>query len=130
MLDKIAFHPATPEAAEKYDKIRKHFMALVNDVWPLLPDGPDKTVAMRKIIDAQRECIATVAVNETPADWENPHVARVLPHGDVALEPALSEEMREEPCSCGSGIVPAGYHTARAIGSDITHRRVSDGPCE
>lgn len=79
VLDHLAFHPATPEAAAKYDQIRNLYIGLAKDLWPLLPDGANKTVAMRALHDAEQKAISAVAIDETPADWDHPHVARVLP---------------------------------------------------
>ena len=131
LLNALGFHPATPETAEKYDKIRKAFSTLAKEVSPLLPDGPDKTTAHRAIALASRECIASIAINQAPIDTVNPHVARVLPHGDVAIQkevaPDLAEQLPETTCACGNSPIPAGYHTARAIGSDLIHVRKETG---
>lgn len=76
----FAYHPATKETAETFDYIREGFLTLVAQLWDALPDGPDKTVALRALHVAQMQAIAAVAVSQSPADWVTPHVARVLPY--------------------------------------------------
>jgi hypothetical protein len=85
VMEHLGFHPATPETAAKYDAVRTAFVDLATNLWPLLPDGPDKTVAFRQLHLTQMLTIAAIAVNEAPADWVHPQIARVLPHGDVAV---------------------------------------------
>lgn len=67
-----------------------------------------------------------IARNEAPADWKNPHVARVLPHGDVAVEEG-TVHLAEATCACGDSTIPNGMHTARYMGSDIIHVRKETG---
>ncbi len=78
-LDHFAYHPATPAAAAKYDRIRSAYQALVTMLWHELPDGQDKTIVLRQLHITSMLTISTVAVHETPADWTHAHVARVLP---------------------------------------------------
>ncbi len=59
----FTYHPPSPEDAEKYLKIREaaHFFAGV--VLRVTPDGPDQSVALRKIREAVMTANAGIALN-------------------------------------------------------------------
>jgi hypothetical protein len=79
-LDQFAYHPATPAAAEAFGAIRDKTAAFLADVWDLIPDGPEKTIALRGLQAFQMNANLAVALT-TPADLTNHHVARVMPAG-------------------------------------------------
>jgi hypothetical protein len=59
-LDQFAYHPANGDTAVRHDAIRTAFLRFVEEVWPLIPDGPEKTLALRGI---QQGCMyANLAV--------------------------------------------------------------------
>lgn len=78
VLTLISYHPATPEVAAKYATMRELTATLAQEAWPLIPDGPEKTVAFRGLQDFLMHANAAIA-QTTPADLVTPHVARVLP---------------------------------------------------
>src|SRR5205085_5415470 len=43
VLDQFAYHPATEDTAPRHDAIRSAFLAFAEQLWPLVPDGPEKT---------------------------------------------------------------------------------------
>jgi hypothetical protein len=49
MLDQLAYHPATPETAPKFDALRGVAAKAAAEAWDLIPDGPEKTLAMRDL---------------------------------------------------------------------------------
>lgn len=78
VLDQLAYHPATPEVSEKYAAMRAECTALVKNTWNLIPDGPEKTLAMRGLQQFLMHANLAIALT-TPADYKTPNVARVLP---------------------------------------------------
>jgi hypothetical protein len=77
-LNLFAYHPATPEVAAKYAKLRGLVMELAQDSWDLIPPGAEKTLAYRGLQDFLLHANCAVAMT-TEADLVTPHVARVLP---------------------------------------------------
>jgi hypothetical protein len=78
-LDQFAYHPATPETARRYAAIRDVYAGALRQLWPLIPDGPEKTLALRDLQRSQMTANLAVALT-TPADTtETRGVARVLP---------------------------------------------------
>lgn len=84
-IDQLAFHPGTPAVAPVYARLRQSAIDLVQDTWTLIPDGPEKTLALRAL--QQWLMYSNLAVALTvPIDIDTPHIARVLPEpvgGDV-----------------------------------------------
>lgn len=79
VLDQFAYHPATPESAERHAAVRDAFVLLAGQVWALVPSGPEKTIALRKLQEAQMYANLAVALT-APADISSTRsVARVLP---------------------------------------------------
>lgn len=58
----FSYHPPTEEQRETYAEINAAFIKCAEDVAPLLPDGPGKTVAIRKLADARMAANAAVAL--------------------------------------------------------------------
>lgn len=78
VLELLAYHPATTEAARRYAHLRQIAMTAAADAWELIPAGPEKTLAMRGLQDFLLHANCAVAMT-TPADLDTPHIARVLP---------------------------------------------------
>lgn len=66
--DLVDHHPPkTPETGDALDGIRFAFRDLIDRVSLSVPDGPDATIAARRIHDACQACIFAVVHNqETP----------------------------------------------------------------
>jgi len=56
------YHPPTVDQAETYRRITQEFILLAWNLNELLPDGPGKTVAIRKLSEARMQANATVAL--------------------------------------------------------------------
>lgn len=78
-LDQFAYHPATSDTAMKHAAVREAYSDFVRHVWPLIPDGPEKTLALRKLQESLFYANTAIALT-APADTsETRSVARVLP---------------------------------------------------
>lgn len=80
-LNQFAYHPATPGVAATFARLRDITMETARESWELIPDGPEKTLAMRGLQQFLMHANLAVAMT-TPADLATPHVARVLPPGE------------------------------------------------
>lgn len=56
--------PQTDFVVENMNDIRSQFITLGHNVVDILPDGPDKTVAIRKLHEALMAAIACLALNQ------------------------------------------------------------------
>lgn len=97
-LNLFAYHPATPEVAAKYAKLRELVMELAQDSWDLIPDGPEKTLAFRGLQTWLMHANCAVAMT-TDADLVTPHVARVLPTVDD--QASRIRRCIDGGCDCG-----------------------------
>lgn len=77
-VQQFAYHPATPETAVTYASLRDYVIELIDDTWDLIPDGPEKTLALRGLQQFLMHACLAVALT-TPTDQVTAHVARVLP---------------------------------------------------
>ena len=78
-LDVFAYHPATSDTAMKHAAVREAYSDFVRHVWPVIPDGPEKTLALRKLQESLFYANTAIALT-APADTsETRSVARVLP---------------------------------------------------
>jgi len=59
----FSYHLPTQEQAQIYQKVNDTFVEAVNLIAPLLPDGPGKNAAIRKLADARMACNAAVALD-------------------------------------------------------------------
>lgn len=58
----FAYHPPTSdEIRDAHERVRAEFWALAASMNGLLPEGPDKTVALRAIRDASMQANAAIA---------------------------------------------------------------------
>jgi len=76
--DQFAYHPATPTTATTHNELRAAFATHAAHIWELIPDGPEKTLAMRKLQESLMYANLAVAMT-APVDTLTPGVARVLP---------------------------------------------------
>jgi hypothetical protein len=82
-VQQFVYHPATAQSALQHSKVRDHFVATVHILWGLIPDGPEKTLTMRKLQEAAMYANLAIALG-APADVsETRSVARVLPSTQV-----------------------------------------------
>lgn len=78
ILDRMGYHPATPEVSEKYAAMRDHFIALAFIVVDECPPGRETSLALTHLEEALMRANQAVA-RTTPVDLEHAGVARVLP---------------------------------------------------
>lgn len=125
VYETLAYHPATPDTAPVHDSLRNDTYDFAVSVWDRIPDGPEKTLAMRGLQDFLMHANCAVAMS-VPIDKDTSAVARVLPGHKTDLYPS---QVPEEPCQCGTLVIPAGFMTGRTHGSDMIHRRADFGDC-
>lgn len=58
----FSYHPPTEQQREVFERINKAFITAALEIAPLLPDGPGKTAAIRKLADARMAANAAVAL--------------------------------------------------------------------
>jgi len=78
VVNQLCYHPATPEVAATFAQLRKNAIECAEKSWDLIPDGPEKTLAMRGLQQFLMNANLAVALT-TPADMLTPDIARVLP---------------------------------------------------
>lgn len=78
--NQLAYHPATQGTAKIHDELRIAFFEHAVAIWDLIPDGPEKTIVMRKLQEGLMYANLAVAL-QAPIDAETAGVARVLPSG-------------------------------------------------
>jgi hypothetical protein len=62
VLDQFAYHPATEDTAPRHDAIRSAFLSFAEQLWPLVPDGPEKTLVFRELQKGQMFANLAVAL--------------------------------------------------------------------
>jgi hypothetical protein len=78
VFEQFAYHPATPHTAKVHDMLRQGYADHAADIWDLIPDGPEKTLAMRKLQESLMYANLAVALT-APIDQDHSATARVLP---------------------------------------------------
>ena len=58
----FTYHPPTPNQIPKYDEIRKAAKIFAKVIQDQVPEGPDKSVVMRKLREAVMTANAAVAL--------------------------------------------------------------------
>ncbi len=58
----FSYHPPNEKQRETYEQINLAFIKCAEEVAALMPDGPSKTAAIRKMADARMACNASVAL--------------------------------------------------------------------
>lgn len=75
----FAYHPATEDTAPRHAAVRDLFGDTLIKLWDAVPDGPEKTLAVRKLQEAQMYANLAIALT-APADTSATRsVARALP---------------------------------------------------
>lgn len=59
----FSYHPPTEGQREIYERINESFRSLALELNTLLPEGPGKTVAFRKLQEARHQANACVALD-------------------------------------------------------------------
>lgn len=81
--DLFDFHPAeTPERAKTHQEVRSMFKRLAFKVANLLPQTPERTLALRKLADAAREVNYAVSLGQ--ADKPTPRRTPPSEHTDLS----------------------------------------------
>ena len=62
IVDIFAHHPPDEMQAAKHKRIHELYTILALEVHPMLPAGPGRTVAIRKLLEAMREANSAVAL--------------------------------------------------------------------
>ena len=57
----LNYQPPNEDTKPRHEGVNAAFQELAQKVWPLLPDGPGKTVALRALGRARMECNSTIA---------------------------------------------------------------------
>lgn len=60
--NQFAYHPAGPETVHRHAVVRTAYLEFLDKVWPLIPDGPEKTLALRDLQTAQMRANGAVAM--------------------------------------------------------------------
>lgn len=60
-IQHFQYKPPTPDTRPKYGSVTRAFVALVEDIFDLVPEGPGKTVAFRKLSDARMAVNSAIA---------------------------------------------------------------------
>lgn len=81
-MGQFAFHPATKETAPKHAAVRDLFARTLELLWPELPDGPEKTLVIRKLQEAQMYANLAIALTAPADTGPTRGVARELPNAD------------------------------------------------
>jgi hypothetical protein len=78
-VDQFVYHPATPETAQQHARARDLYLDLLVELWDVVPDGPEKTLAIRDLQRSMMMVNLAIAM-QAPADTSSTRsVARVLP---------------------------------------------------
>lgn len=84
-LDQFAYHPATPDNARRHSAVRDLLSQVVESLWELVPDGPEKTLAIRKLQEAGMYANLAIALTGPADTTATRSVARVLPEPAAQL---------------------------------------------
>ncbi len=57
----LDYHAPNADTLPRHDNVNRSFQLLIELLWPALPDGPGKTVALRAIGRARMECNSCIA---------------------------------------------------------------------
>jgi len=99
----FAFHPAdTPEKVAAFEVSRQAFGELLDTLLDVLPEGPDKTTAVRSLHAASMQAHSCLAINGGPRP------------GSFGVSDRLAE-FRPNPLQADGAVIP----TRPAIPSDL-----------
>lgn len=128
IVDRMAYHPATPEAAEKYDALRRAAIDFARLTVELVPGGREQSLMVTHIEEALMWGSKAIA-RTTPADTsDTSRVARVLPNAvgkeevaaQAATKPAAGPGAQAVKCECGD--VQLGPTEASYVEGGKLHR--------
>lgn len=57
----LDYHAPDADTLPRHNQVNAHFQTLIELLWPVLPGGPGKTVALRAIGDARMACNSVIA---------------------------------------------------------------------
>lgn len=77
--NQFAYHPATEVTASQHAAVRDLFRDLLPALWEAVPDGPEKTLVLRKLQEAQMYANLAIALTAEADTGETRGVARTLP---------------------------------------------------
>lgn len=77
-LDQFAYHPATEQTAPMHAAVRDLFRELLPKLWDAVPDGPEKTLAIRKLQESQMYANLAIALLSDADTGETRATARTL----------------------------------------------------
>jgi hypothetical protein len=60
-LDYLNYHAPEGDAIKSHAAVNEGFQTLMKMLWPYIPDGPGKTVAIRAIGTARMQCNSAIA---------------------------------------------------------------------
>lgn len=92
----FGYHPATQDTAPKHNGVREAFKAFARDLWALIPEGPEKTLAFRKLQEALMYANLAIALT-APLDEQDAATARVLPTSVPFSDPTADLGPLPEP---------------------------------
>jgi hypothetical protein len=75
----FAYHPATPETAPRHAAVRDLLACTVRELWEIVPDCPEKTLAIRKLQEMGMYANLAIALTAPADHGDTRTVARVLP---------------------------------------------------
>lgn len=89
----FAYHPpSTPQIAAAHEEVRAEFGMLATYLNDLLPECPDKTVALRAVREAMYHANACIAVNQALMERGGPEL---VASGLTATADAYGEILRQ-----------------------------------
>lgn len=92
-IDQFVYHPATEQTAPLHAAVRSTVIGLVKAWWNTLPEGPEKTLALRKLQEAAMYANLAIALLAPSADPATDAVPRTL-LADVSDEDLVREYRR------------------------------------
>ena len=57
----LNYHAPNDDTLPRHESVNRSFQLLIELLWPVIPDGPGKTVALRAIGRARMECNSCIA---------------------------------------------------------------------
>ncbi len=64
-LNQFSYHIPTDAGIERITAIRNAHKNLVKVIWDQVPDGPDRTVAIRKVHEAMMTCNKAIVLEDS-----------------------------------------------------------------
>lgn len=70
----FTYHPPTPEQIPKYEELRAAAKRFATKIAEIAPDGPEKTLAIRKVESAVMWANKAIACEKPPAPAPGPYL--------------------------------------------------------